>query len=103
MTVRAFLGGMLIFIGTLLVLSSFAIAYCYMTGKSYPLLPEVGRELDFVSIMDSLFPQVGIGRYVTGDVRMLVNASLLALGLLIAQGIGYGLITLGGRGLVPRS
>lgn len=98
---RVLLGGVLISIGALLVLFSFVIAYCYMTRQSYSFLPEISRELDFLSMMEGLLPV--ISRYITGDVRVLVNAGILALGLLIAQGIGYALITIGGRGLTSRS
>ena len=102
MVVRALLGGLLVFLGTLLVLFSFAVAYCYMTRQSYPFLPEVGKELDLLSVIETQVPGVELSRYVAGDVRVLVNAGLLALGLLILQGIGYVLMSLGGRGLASR-
>jgi len=103
MVARALLGGLLVFLGALLVLFSFAIAYCYMTGQSYPFLPEVGEELDLLGMIGALVPELELSRYVAGDVRVLVNAGLLALGLFIIQGIGYVLMILGGRGLASRS
>ena len=103
MVVRAILGGLLVFLGALIVLLSFATAYCYMTGHSYPLLPGVVEELDLLGVIEAQVPGLELSRYVAGDVRVLVNAGLLALGLLIIQGIGYVLMSLGGRGLASRS
>ena len=103
MAVRTLLGGLLVSLGALLVLLSFAVAYCYMTGQSYPLLPEIGEEFDLLSMIEAQVPGLELSRYVAGDVRVLVNAGLLALGLLIIQGIGYVLMSLGGRELASRS
>ena len=102
MAVRAILGGLLVLLGALIVLFSFATAYCYMTGHSYPFLPEVVEELDLLGVIEAQVPGLELSRYVAGDVRVLVNAGLLALGLLIVQGVGYVLMSLGGRGLVSR-
>jgi len=96
MVVRAIVGDLLVFLGALIVLFSFATAYCYVAGQ------KVVRELDLLGVIEAQVPGLGLSRYVTGDVRVLVNAGLLALGLLIVQGIGYVLMSLGGRGLVSR-
>ena len=100
--VRELLGGLSLFLGAVVVLASFAAAYYYIFRPAWPVPGLAILDTDILGIVEQL-SGVSLGRYIAGDVRRLVNAGLLALFLIIAQGIGYALMSLGARGLTRRT
>jgi len=97
---RGLAGGLALLLGTVIVLGSFAIAYISMTRPGlalpWPLNVDLLYTIKALTGMD-------FSRYVGPEIRALLNAGFLALLLLIAQGIGYGLLYLGSKALTPAS